>query len=263
LQTTLQPPLVRGDTGRAQTRWLVALPSNLVVLGPEGGPGAEPKWVWQSWLPSPRVPVTSADLERWFDGGVDAGRADDGEAFVPSFVCTRNAQASITVVHAPQQLWLLVCSLVLLACGMALFLLARPAANGATSTTTWVGVAVAVLLVLIVVVVVGRFLLPTLVSAVFYGCLPGLVVLVFAFAAHLLMQEHHRRQIVFLPSFTRGRGASSIIRAGGTGSGSRPQPASDPHGEPSTVDILPPVASSLRPLGEVLRTEDKSGSKNR
>src|SRR5207244_2397631 len=47
MQTTLLPPLLRGDAGQVQTRWLIALPSNLVVLGPEGGAGCEPTWNWQ------------------------------------------------------------------------------------------------------------------------------------------------------------------------------------------------------------------------
>jgi hypothetical protein len=118
---------------------------------------------------------------------------------------------------------------------------------------------VTVLLLLIVAVVLGRFLLPTLTSAVFFGCLPGLAVLGLAFAVHLLMQEHYRRQIVFLPSFTRGRSPSSIVRAGSSGSG--PRPAPQPHGEPSTVDLPPPVSTSPRPLSEVLRTEEAGGSK--
>jgi hypothetical protein len=259
LQTTLQPPVVRGDAGRVQTRWLVALPSNLVVLGPEGGAGSEPTWGWQGWLPAPRVGLTSADLERWFADGAEAGRAAEGEVFVPSLLVTRNEAGPLTVTHAPQQLWLLVCSLVLVACGLGLFLWLRPAANGTGSPAKWIGAAVALLMVLTVGVVVGRFLQPTLTAAIFYGCLPGAVVLVFAFVVHLLMQEHHRRQIVFLPSFTRGRTGSSIVRTN-TGSTSRPQPGSHPHGEPSTVDLPPPVGSQ-RPLGDVLRTEETGGSK--
>src|SRR5207253_8890471 len=101
--------------------------------------------------------------ERWFAAGTDAARADDAEAFVPSLVCTRNELGPIAVVHAPQQVWLLVCSLVLLACGLAMFLLVRPSAGGG-STTTWVSLSVTGLLALIVVVVLGRFLWPTLTS---------------------------------------------------------------------------------------------------
>jgi hypothetical protein len=259
MQTTLQPPLIRGDTGRVQTRWLVVLPANLVVLGPEGGPGSEPTWGWRGWLPAPHTPVTSADLERWFAGTGEAGRPAEGESFLPGLVCTRTGLGPITAVHAPQQVWLLVCSLVLLAGGLGLFLVVRP--RGGAPTATWVGVTVTGFLVLMVAVVVGRFLLPTLTSAILYGCLPGLAVLLIAFAVHLLLQEHHRRQIVFLPSFTRGRAGSSIVRAGSTGSGPRPQPAPQPHGEPSTVDLAPGAGSNPRPLVDVLRTEESTGGK--
>jgi hypothetical protein len=264
LQTVLQPPIIRGDSGRAQTRWLVVLPTNLVVLGPEAGPGSEPTWAWQGWLPAPRCSVTNADLERWFAGPREAGRtpeSDLAEVFVPSLVCTRTGLGPITAVHAPQQVWLLVCSLLLLACGLGLFLLVRP--RPGASSTTWVGVTVSVFLVLMVAVVLGRFLLPTLTAAVFYGCLPGLGVLLIAFAVHLLMQEHHRRQIVFLPSFTRGRGGSSVVRVGSTGPGPRPQTSGEPRGEPSTVDLVPSAGSNPRPLVDVLRTDESSAAKNR
>ncbi len=98
LQTTLQPPLVHGDSGRVQTRWLVALPSNLVVLGPEGGPGSEPTWGWQGWLPArarrPDEPPTS---NAGSPTSVEAGRAAEGEVFVPSLLVTRNEAGPLTV----------------------------------------------------------------------------------------------------------------------------------------------------------------------
>jgi hypothetical protein len=152
--------------------------------------------------------------------------------------------------------------LALLACGLGLYLLARPSAHGG-ATTVWVGTTVAVVLAVIGVVVVGHFLWPTMVSAVFFGCLPGLVVLTVAFAILLVMQEHQRRQIVFLPSFTRSRAGSSIIRAGSTGSNPRPQPPPSSRGEPSTVDQPSPNGSNPRPLGDVLRTEEAGGNSHR
>jgi hypothetical protein len=41
-----------------------------------------------------------------------------------------------------------------------------------------------------------------------------------------LLHERYRRQIVFLPSFSRSRAGSSLLRGG----------VQRPHGEPSTVD---------------------------
>jgi hypothetical protein len=254
LQTTLAPPLLRGDAGQVQTRWLIALPSNLVVLGPEGGAGSEPAWSWQGWLLAPRAPVTNVDLEQWFAAGVEGNRADDAEVFVPSLVVTRHAVEPLTVVHAPQSLWLLVCSLLLLACGLVLFLLVRPTSGSGG------------LSLLIVAVVLGRLFQPTLTSALYYGCEPGLAVLLLALTLGLLWWllswVQYRRQIVFLPSFTRGRPGSSIVRVVGPGSSPRPQPPpSQPHGEPSTVDLVPSAGSGTRPLADVLRTEESSSKK--
>jgi len=47
------------------------------------------------------------------------------------------------------------------------------------------------------------------------------------------MHERYRRQIVFLPSFSRSRAGSSLVRKK-----SSPRP---PNGEPSTVDAPPPA----------------------
>jgi len=263
MQTTLQPPVIHGDTGHAQIRWLVALPSNLIVLGPEGGPGSDLQWSWQGWLPTPRSSLNSADLERWFADGSDASQHDNADVFVPSFVCVRNSLDPVTLFHAPRQAWLLVCSLGLLACGLGLFLLIRPAVGSENSSTTnWVGVTATALLVLVAAAVVGQFFLPTLMAAVLYGCLPGLAVLAVALAAHLLLHERHRRQIVFLPSFARGRRGSSIVRRqGGPTVGPRSSSGPVVHGEPSTVDLPPAASSNPRPLGDLLRTEEAGSSK--
>jgi hypothetical protein len=262
MQTTMQPPVIHGDAGHAQIRWLVALPSNLIVLAPEGGPGSDLQWSWQGWLPTPRSSLTSADLEGWFAGGSDASPRD-ADVFVPSFVCVRNSLDPITLFHAPRQAWLLVCSLGLLAFGLGLFLMFRPAtASEDSSIINWVGVAATAFLVLIAAAVVSQFFLPTFMAALLYGCLPGLAVLAVALAAHLFWHERHRRQIVFLPSFARGRRGSSIVRRhGGPTVGARSSSAPAVHGEPSTVDLPKAPSTDPRPLGDLLRTEEASSSK--
>jgi hypothetical protein len=69
---------------------------------------------------------------------------------------------------------------------------------------------------------------------------PGVVLLGVFIGVHLLLQEKYRRQLVFLPGFTRARPNSTIVR-----SNSAPRPR-----EASTVDA-PPVAqgSSTRSAG--------------
>jgi hypothetical protein len=67
--------------------------------------------------------------------------------------------------------------------------------------------------------------------AIAYGCEPGFVVLLAVLGLQWLMHQRYRRQIVFLPSFSRGPAGSSLIRKTPS---SRP-----PSGEPSTVDVPP------------------------
>jgi len=73
---------------------------------------------------------------------------------------------------------------------------------------------------------------PTTLSAIVYGCEPGAVVLLGAIALQWTVYQRYRRQIVFLPSFSRGRAGSSLVRKSAS---NRPQ-----SGEPSTVDAPPP-----------------------
>jgi len=207
-------------------------------------------WVWQGWLFEPVCPFTSADLERWFAGNLDLPGTEDSEQSQPvTASCWRQGVEQITVVHVPQRAWLLTCSLGFMALGFLLFLVARRNHENQTTIASWFW---AYLALLPVAVMLGLFFQPTLTAAISYGCLPGAFVLVLAILVHLVMQERHRRQIVFLPSFQRG-GGSSLIRK--QGSVSR-------HGEPSTVDAPPRLSNSQWPTGEILRTESNSGNKS-
>jgi hypothetical protein len=90
--------------------------------------------------------------------------------------------------------------------------------------------------VALALVVIGVFW-PTLLAALLYGAQPGLVVLLAACLLQWLLQERNRRRIVFLPSFSRSRSGSSLVR------GNKPSSASKrkQHGEPSTVDEPKPA----------------------
>ncbi len=227
VQTVLEPPVLRGDPGRILTRWQVNLPAGWVVLGPEGGPGSEHVWGRRNWLLAPRLKQTSADLERWLVGADGAAAAEDGErASVPSLLCWRGGLEPLTVVHVPQQAWLLLCSLLVLLAGMGTWLFCRQEeGKGAFRFgRVWL-----VLSLLALGVVTASVFWPTAMAAVAFGIQPGLVVLLLACLVQVLMVERQRRQLVFLPSFTRNRG-SSLLR-------NKPSSArARPHGEPSTVD---------------------------
>jgi hypothetical protein len=230
LQSVLQPPVLRGEPGRVLTRWLIQLPANWVVLGPEGGSGSERTWVRRGWLLAPQLTLSAADLERWFLNGTSTGQEPDGSG-APSLVCWRTGLQPVTVAHVPQQGWLLVCSLLLLVLGLIIYCLSRLGGQGGFSPTRfWMALALLALTLL----TAGVFW-PTLVAAIVYGSEPGLVVLVVACLFQWLLQERHRRQIVFLPSFSRARSGSSMVRAG-KGSSNQRAP-----GEPSTVDEPKPA----------------------
>jgi hypothetical protein len=73
-------------------------------------------------------------------------------------------------------------------------------------------------------------LFPGLAGQIAFGCQPGLVVLVLLLLIQWLLHERYRRQIVFLPSFSRARSGSSLTR---------PHVPTGPPSEPSTVDVSP------------------------
>ena len=250
LYTSLQPPVLRGEVGRPTTRWQVTLSEgpNLLVLSPDGGPGAEPSWTRRGWLFGPTADVTAGDLGRWFAGGQDIARSDDTDQSTEvTASCWRQGVEPLTVVHMPRRAWLLTCSLTFLTVGLLLFLSARRANGSQTTLAGWFWV---LLGLLPVVVLLGLLLQPTLAAAIVYGCAPGILGLLLVIVIHLVLQERQRRQIVFLPSFRRG--GSSLIRSSQT-------PVAR-HGEPSTVDV-PRPNSSQWPAGEVLPSEGSSGSK--
>lgn len=233
LTTPLLPPRLAGDPGGVPTRWQVTMPGNRVVLAPEQGPGTPIRWGLAGWLPAPRVGVGDGELERWFAGG-DAPRPAGEE--LPSLVLWHDGPGGVTVTHAPRLAWLLACSLALALVGLATWRLSFPTASGRGATAAWLAA-----LALIVAAIVAVLLRPMLAAEVAYGCLPGLAVLAVLGVAQWLGHERYRRQIVFLPSFSRARPGSSLTR---------PEPPPRPaHGEPSTVDVPRSVGSSVERAG--------------
>jgi hypothetical protein len=229
LRTTLHPPLLKGDPGAAPTRWQVVVPAGWVVVAPEGGPGSAWAWARRGWLWAPRLTDTAADLERWF-GGSEAGRAEEREAdVVPGLVCWHPAREPLPLMHTSQQAWLLACSLGSLVLGLGLYGLSRPAEGQALSSTWfWAALGVTVL-----GVAAAALLWPRTLATVAYGAEPGAAVLAVVAVVQWLLHERYRRHIVFLPSFSRSRTGSSLVRTPQRG-----------HGEPSTVDVPHPTGSS-------------------
>lgn len=236
LRTIFQPPQLRGTPPGLPIRWLVQLPSNRVLIAPESAAGLDRSWARRGWLLAPRVNRTRADLEREFEESLPESAPRESEsnedaATPPALVCWQDSGEPLMVAHAPQQAWLLGCSLSILTLGLALYGMSRPRPVEGARPASWLW---PVLVLGMLAAAAGMLFWPTIFGSVVYGCEPGLLVLMAAIVLQWLMHRRYRRQIVFLPSFSRGRAGSSLLRKS---SSHRP-----PSGEPSTVDAPPPAA---------------------
>lgn len=219
LQTGFAPPRLRGDVLVGRVRWQLALPGDWVVLTSAGGAVVEQRWGRRGWLLGPVPAVGGDDLEHWFNGPDAPPEASS--AGTPSLVCWQSAVQPLWLVHLPQQVWLIACSLMVLAVGLGLYYLPL-------SRVQW-GTAIGGLGLLVVAV---GILWPNVLPALVYGSEPGAAVLLLVLGVQWMLHRRYRRQIVFMPGFTRLKTGSSLIR---TNSGS----SNRPRGEPSTIDAPP------------------------
>ncbi|HKI38807.1 MAG TPA: hypothetical protein VKA46_43560, partial [Gemmataceae bacterium] len=177
------------------------------------------------WLFALRPTVSTGDFESWFVGR-DGYRPEETRPYPdPAVAVWRSAPEPLRLSHVPEQPWLLVCSLTLLIVGLALAFLSL---SRAVFWGTLATIGVAALLV-------GLFW-PGVLGAILYGCQPGALVLLPVLAVQWLMHQRYRRQVVFLPGFTRVKAGSSLNRG-----------SNRPRGEPSTVDASPSSPSGQRP----------------
>src|SRR5262249_40607783 len=149
----------------------------------------EQRWGRRGWLLGPRPAATAAELERWLTDTASDGGEESGD---PSLVLWSTAQGPLAVTQVPQQPWLLLCSLTLLGLGLLLAGVTLP------RVLFWG---------LLVLCAAGLIALgatvPAILPAVAYGCEPGLMVLLLVFLLQWLLHERYRRQVVFLPGFSR------------------------------------------------------------
>jgi hypothetical protein len=223
LKTVLYPPRLCGYSGQASVRWQVMLPSDWVPLYDDGALPADLTWAWRGWLVGTRPYSSTTDLEQWLDPSNKRPPADGGDIVYPSVAGWRSDLEPLVIRHAPQQGWLLGCSVALLAAALC-FYFAR-----SSRWLLWLLLTAVVVALLTVAVVWSGAL-----SAVLYGCEPGLAALIIIVTVQWLLQRRYRRQIVFLPSFKRVKTEGSVVTS--NGGVNRPR-------EPSTVDALPPVPS--------------------
>lgn len=219
-QAMLRPPILPRALSVGRTRWLIELPADSLPLAVDLGFAWEQQWRIVGWLAAPGPAINSSDMEQW-SAGPDAAAGSD--VFKPSLVGWQTGLGPVQIVHFPRQLWLIVCSLATLIAGFVLFLL-RP-----SRLVFWCAAVTGTLAVALVSLV-----RPDMLPSLIYGCEPGLFVLSLVLAGHWMFQQRYRRQMVFMPAFTRLKGGTSIVHNG-----------SNRAREPSTVDEPPRPGSSL------------------
>ena len=224
LKTTLYSPSLCGNAGQGSVRWQVMLPPDWVTVCSDGALPADLTWAWRGWLVGPRPNSSIADLERWLHESNESIPLENDEQVYPSVAAWRSDFEPFTIRHVPQQIWLLACSISLLAAAFTLFL-----------TRSRRIVFCLLLVVLISGILTIAVLWSGALSAVLYGCEPGLAALLIVAAVQWFLQRRYRRRVAFLPSFKRVKSSGSVvIKSSGM---NRPR-------EPSTVDALPPVPSN-------------------
>jgi hypothetical protein len=208
-QSVFHPPLFANAVFVAGIRWQAALPAGVVAIGELGG-HLEYHWDFRNWLLTPEPTVTKDERERWLTGS-DRTRPI-------SLVLDKASLDPVRIRHFPRQIWFLLSSGLVLAVGLVLGL-------SSSRFIFWL------LVVMVIAVGVATSLVwPALIPVFVYGCQPGLVVLLVILAIQWMLQERYRRQVVFMPGFTRLKSNSSLIRSGAGRSR-----------EPTTVDS--PAAS--------------------
>lgn len=210
-QTTLYPPTLVGAVFLGRVRWAIELPPRRLPLPLHNDAVWEQHWDWLGWLLAPRPAATGLDLERWFAGAEPPAALDPPE---PGLVGWQATLGPVRVVHVAQQVWLVTCSLVFLLFGLALSLTYLP------RVVFW-----SLVMLLGTGLALTGILFPDALPALVYGCELGLVVLVLVLGAQWMVQQRYRRQVVFMPGFSRLKPGSSLIR-----------PVPNRPREPSTVD---------------------------
>jgi hypothetical protein len=119
----------------------------------------------------------------------------------------------LLIVHCPRPVWLLLCSGIVLFLGLVFFLLTLPR-----------GIVWSLAFLVCGGLVLSVWFWPALLPNLAYGAQPGIVALMVLVVIQFLLQQNYRRQMVFLPGFSRAKSNSSLSRKAGK------------EREPSTVD---------------------------
>jgi hypothetical protein len=226
-RNSLLPPRIDDAVLRGRVRWQVSLPAKLVGMVASTDAYVEQQWAWRGGFPQPEAATTAAELEQWFGGGGPGSSLLASDSSL-SIVCWRTSMTPLTLIRVPRQVWFLLCSGLVVSAGLAL------------SFMRWPRLALGLLAVLLgAAIAAGAICWPSGVPFLIYGCVPGVLVLLLLIGVQWMIHRQYRRQLVFMPGFTRMKSGSSLVRTGG----GRPR-------EPSTVDAIPAAEDQSSPTSE-------------
>jgi hypothetical protein len=205
-RTTMHGPVFHSAVVIREMRWQLTTTKPMLAASLERNAQAFVQWSWQSWLPTPESSVTSADWVSWLTAK-DASQPTEAVTFSFAHITMQPE----TVYHLSRESWLLGCSGILLIVTLGGFFSPLP------RLVFWLlllGLALAIL-------TLGIFW-PE-VAPIAFGSQPGVVLFLVFVGVHWLLQERYRRQLVFLPGFSRTKLGSTLVR---TNAAKRPREAS-------------------------------------
>ncbi len=187
-QTTFKPPEFSKEVFLGKVRWLISLheAKTPIVFGPVQ---VDFRWALKRGLLGPEPPRID-DL----DGDWDLEEA-------PSLVFWRTQMEPQRVIHLGWQPWILLCSGTVLLLGLALMLL--------SDARLWFW---GLMAALTAGLCAAAWSSPYVLAPFLWGSQAGLGVLLLIAGIHWLLQERYRRQLVFLPGFSRKTPGSTLSR---------------------------------------------------
>lgn len=224
--TTILAPILRSDVVIAQMHWQLTTPAPVLAASFGRSVRTDTRWGLHTWLLTPEC--SAPEAEAWING------RDSGATSPVTFAFTLVSPQPETVVHLPRSWWLLGCSGIFLIVTLGTFYSPVPRWSyilllGALSA----GLAVITLLY------------PAAWPAIAYGLQPGVVLFVIFAGIQWAIQERYRRQVVFLPGFSRPKSGSTITRSSPA---KRPREASTVDAPAGSLEGVPP-ASAPPPSG--------------
>jgi hypothetical protein len=196
----LLPPVFRSEILIDQLHWQMSLPEPRIAAALGRNLRTEMQWGLRGWLWTPEA-APAAEPEGW--------PGPDAVCF--AFSCTGSGEPYV-VYHLKREWWLLGCSGIFLILTLGIYCSPLPRIVFGLSL---LGMGVGALML--------GLLCPALLPPILFGIQPGVALLALFVAIHWYWMERYRRQLVFLPAFSRTKPSSTMVRGS---SAKRPREAS-------------------------------------